>query len=89
METLRDINFLERFDGSEWTIDFEFRSNGEERGSGNLQLWYVKDGLAKISTASIYTVGPFDGFALAIDVNGGRVSGRGPRGLYYYLSLPV
>ncbi|KKZ67640.1 hypothetical protein EMCG_06700 [[Emmonsia] crescens] len=60
------------FDGSEWTVDFEFRSNGDERGSGNLQLWYVKDGLAKVSTASIYTVGPFDGFALVIDVNGGR-----------------
>ncbi|OAX77835.1 hypothetical protein ACJ72_07863, partial [Emergomyces africanus] len=60
------------FDGSEWSVDFEFRSNGEEGGSGNLQLWYVKDGLAKVSTSSIYTVGPFDGFALAIDMHGGR-----------------
>ncbi|PGH03312.1 hypothetical protein AJ79_07390 [Helicocarpus griseus UAMH5409] len=57
---------------TEWTVDFDFRANGEERGSGNLQIWYVKEGRTKVSTSSIYTVGPFDGFALAIDMHGGR-----------------
>ncbi|EEH04222.1 conserved hypothetical protein [Histoplasma capsulatum G186AR] len=60
------------FDGSEWIVDFDFRSNGAERGGGNLQLWYVKDGLSKISTASVYTAGRFDGFVLVIDVPNGR-----------------
>ncbi|PGH02465.1 hypothetical protein GX51_04633 [Blastomyces parvus] len=60
------------FDKAEWTVDFEFRSNGADRGSGNLQLWYVKDGLSTVSTSSIYTVGKFDGFALVMDVQGGR-----------------
>lgn len=44
-----------------------------ERGGGNLQLWYAKDGQQKIGSSSIYTVGPFDGFALVIDTHGGRV----------------
>ncbi|KAL1961138.1 hypothetical protein VTO42DRAFT_3083 [Malbranchea cinnamomea] len=56
----------------EWTVDLDFRASGEERGSGNFQLWYVKDGKDKVGTASIYTVGQFDGFALAIDAHGGR-----------------
>ncbi|OJD26933.1 hypothetical protein ACJ73_01681 [Blastomyces percursus] len=60
------------FDKGEWTVDFEFRSNGADRGGGNLQLWYVKDGLSTVSTSSIYTVGKFDGFALVLDVQGGR-----------------
>jgi mannose-binding lectin 1 len=54
-------------------VDFEFRASGEERGGGNLQVWYVKDGKTNVGSSSIYTVGPFDGFALAIDVHGGRV----------------
>ena len=58
---------------SEWTVNFDFRASGEERGGGNLQVWYVQDGKAKVGSSSIYTVGPFDGFALAIDVHGGRV----------------
>ncbi|KAL2391129.1 hypothetical protein RJ035_000509 [Blastomyces gilchristii] len=61
------------FDKAEWTVDFEFRSNGADRGGGNLQLWYVKDGPSTVSTSSIYTVGKFDGFALVLDVQGGRV----------------
>ncbi|OAT06620.1 lectin family integral membrane protein [Blastomyces gilchristii SLH14081] len=60
------------FDKAEWTVDFEFRSNGADRGGGNLQLWYVKDGPSTVSTSSIYTVGKFDGFALVLDVQGGR-----------------
>ncbi|KAJ5722311.1 hypothetical protein N7488_000346 [Penicillium malachiteum] len=57
---------------SEWSAEFQFRASGPERASGNLQLWYTKDGEARVGTSSIYTVGPFDGFALVIDTHGGR-----------------
>ncbi|PLN81225.1 putative lectin family integral membrane protein [Aspergillus taichungensis] len=56
----------------EWTAEFQFRASGQERGGGNLQLWYAKDGQQKIGSSSIYTVGPFDGFALVVDTHGGR-----------------
>ncbi|KAL1969740.1 hypothetical protein VTN77DRAFT_8293 [Rasamsonia byssochlamydoides] len=56
----------------EWTAEFHFRASGPERGGGNLQLWYVKDGQANIGASSIYTVGKFDGFALTVDSHGGR-----------------
>lgn len=58
---------------SEWTAEFQFRATGVERGGGNLQLWYAKDGQSRIGTSSIYTVGQFDGFALVVDMHGGRV----------------
>ena len=58
---------------SEWTVDFEFRATGPGRGSGNLQLWYTREGRERIGTSSIYTVGSFDGLALVIDQYGGRV----------------
>ncbi|KAF7596740.1 hypothetical protein BBP40_000168 [Aspergillus hancockii] len=57
---------------SEWTAEFQFRATGVERGGGNLQLWYAKDGQTKIGTSSIYTVGQFDGFALVVDMHAGR-----------------
>ncbi|RDH34066.1 concanavalin A-like lectin/glucanase domain-containing protein [Aspergillus welwitschiae] len=57
---------------SEWTAEFQFRATGPERGGGNLQLWYAKDGKDRIGTSSIYTVNQFDGFALVIDSHGGR-----------------
>ncbi|OKL57639.1 hypothetical protein UA08_06980 [Talaromyces atroroseus] len=57
---------------SEWTSEFQFRASGAERGSGNLQLWYVKDGESSVGASSIYTVGQFDGFVLTIDTHGGR-----------------
>ncbi|PLB51241.1 lectin family integral membrane protein [Aspergillus steynii IBT 23096] len=56
----------------EWEAEFQFRASGIERGGGNLQLWYAKDGQSKIGTSSIYTVGQFDGLALVIDTHGGR-----------------
>ncbi|PWY87050.1 lectin family integral membrane protein [Aspergillus sclerotioniger CBS 115572] len=56
----------------EWTAEFQFRATGPERGGGNLQLWYAKDGKDRIGTSSIYTVNQFDGFALVIDSHGGR-----------------
>ncbi len=55
----------------EWTVEFQFRATGDERGGGNLQLWYTKD---KQGTASVYTAGKFDGLALVVDTYGGRVS---------------
>lgn len=58
---------------SEWTAEFEFRATGPERGSGNLHLWYAKDGPSTLATSSIYTVGYFDGFVLVVDAYGGKV----------------
>ncbi|RMZ36976.1 hypothetical protein AFCA_008152 [Aspergillus flavus] len=57
---------------SEWSAEFQFRASGVERGGGNLQLWYAKDGQSKIGTSSIYTVGQWDGFALVVDMHAGR-----------------
>ncbi|KAL9019239.1 MAG: hypothetical protein Q9185_003484 [Variospora sp. 1 TL-2023] len=51
---------------SEWIIDFEFRATGPDRGGGNLQLWYLKDGRPQVETPSIYTIGAFDGLALTV-----------------------
>jgi mannose-binding lectin 1 len=54
-------------DFSAWTVDLDFRTTGPERGSGNIQLWYAQDGKKNVGTASVYTVGKFDGLALVID----------------------
>ncbi|KAJ6108985.1 hypothetical protein N7512_008822 [Penicillium capsulatum] len=56
----------------QWTAEFQFRASGPERAGGILQLWYTKDGQARVGTSSIHTVGQFDGFALVIDNHGGR-----------------
>ncbi|PBP22956.1 legume-like lectin family protein [Diplocarpon rosae] len=61
-----------------WSVDVDFRATGPERGSGNLQIWYVKDGYHEVGLSSIYTVGKFDGFALVIDQyagSGGSIRG--------------
>ncbi|KAL8874636.1 MAG: hypothetical protein Q9174_000041 [Haloplaca sp. 1 TL-2023] len=63
---------------SEWTADLEFRATGPERGGGNLQIWYTKEGRQQAETPSIYTIGAFDGLALVIDMYGGH--GGGIRG---------
>lgn len=55
----------------EWTVDFEFRANGQDQGSGNLQLWLTKD-KKQVETNSVYTVEKFDGLAIVIDQYGGR-----------------
>ena len=62
-----------RVSQSEWVAQFEFRATGPERGGGNLQLWYAKDGPTSVGTSSIYTAGYFDGFVLVIDPYGGKV----------------
>ena len=56
----------------DWNAEFEFRATGQERGSGNLQLWYAKDGSNQVDLSSIYTVGKFDGLAVVISQYGGR-----------------
>ncbi|KAJ5488663.1 hypothetical protein N7539_003553 [Penicillium diatomitis] len=56
----------------EWSAEFQFRASGPERAGGIMQLWYAKDGQTRVGTSSIYTVGPFDGFALVVDTHGGR-----------------
>jgi mannose-binding lectin 1 len=56
---------------SEWSVDFEFRASGQDRGTGNLQLWLVKE-KAKVEQNSIYTVESFDGLAIVIDQYGNR-----------------
>ena len=65
---------LDRLSKAEWIADFEFRATGPERGGGNLQLWYTKEGQVDIGTSSLYTVGKFDGMVLVVDTFGGRVS---------------
>ncbi|GAB7360834.1 hypothetical protein MBLNU230_g0820t1 [Neophaeotheca triangularis] len=61
----------------QWTADLEFRVQGQDQGSGNLQLWFVKD-KSQVDTSSVYTVGNFDGLGLLVDQYGGR--GGGVRG---------
>ena len=53
----------------EWAGSLNFRVTGPDHGTGNLQLWYVKD---KVDTASISSVGKFDGLAIVIDQTGGH-----------------
>ncbi|KAK6193143.1 hypothetical protein LQW54_012770 [Pestalotiopsis sp. IQ-011] len=55
----------------EWVADVDFRVNGPERGGGNLNIWLARRGVQDIGTASIYTVGRFDGLALVVDRSGG------------------
>ncbi|KXT09779.1 hypothetical protein AC579_6157 [Pseudocercospora musae] len=55
---------------ADWTADLEFRASGQETGSGNLQLWYVKNS-HQVGTQSVYNVEKFDGLVLVIDQYGG------------------
>lgn len=57
---------------TEWSVDIEFRVSGPERGSGNMQIWYAKDGQSAIGSSSIYTVGKFEGLVLLVDQYGGH-----------------
>ncbi|KAL5336396.1 concanavalin A-like lectin/glucanase domain-containing protein [Aspergillus crustosus] len=57
---------------SEWTAELQFRSTGVERAGGNLQLWYAKNGKDQVGSASIYTVGQWDGFVLVVDTHSGK-----------------
>ncbi|TRX88521.1 hypothetical protein FHL15_010560 [Xylaria flabelliformis] len=55
----------------EWVADVDFRVNGGERGSGNLNIWLTRRGGQDIGSSSIYTVGRFDGLALVVDQHNG------------------
>ncbi|KAK1750790.1 hypothetical protein QBC47DRAFT_331540 [Echria macrotheca] len=54
-----------------WITDVEFRANGPERGTGNMNIWLVKDGAHVVGPESLYTVGKFEGLVLTIDQHGG------------------
>ncbi|KAI1384699.1 concanavalin A-like lectin/glucanase [Hypoxylon trugodes] len=56
---------------SQWVADVDFRVNGPERGSGNLNIWLARQGNQEIGSSSVYTVNRFDGLALVIDQHGG------------------
>lgn len=62
---------------SQWTVDFEFRTGGQDRAGGNLQMWYVKDGSSRVSTSSLYTSNRFEGLAIVVDSIGGVQKIRG------------
>ena len=57
---------------TEWAAELSFRASGQERGSGNLQIWFVRDGRIAVGSNSVYTVPNFDGLVLTIDQYGGR-----------------
>lgn len=56
---------------STWDLNLDFRASGDERGSGNLQLWLVKDKAKESTLASVYTIDRFDGLGLVLDQYGG------------------
>jgi lectin, mannose-binding 1 len=61
----------------DWSVDFKFRAGGQDRASGNLQLWYAANGEKAVSTSSIFTVGKWEGLAIVIDTVGGVQKIRG------------
>jgi mannose-binding lectin 1 len=56
----------------EWVVETEFRASGQDRGSGNLNFWFVDKGRSAVGQSSIYTVSKFDGLALVVDQYGPR-----------------
>lgn len=54
-----------------WSAELEFRAFGQDGGSGNLNLWFVRD-KAAIAESSVYNIGNFDGLALVVDQYGGK-----------------
>jgi lectin, mannose-binding 1 len=58
---------------SSWKADVDFRATGPERGGGNFNIWLTQKGREDDGTASIYTVGRFDGLAIVVDQYGGTV----------------
>lgn len=67
-----------RLPGNSFKLDFGFRASGPERGSGNLQIWFVRDPAPAAGLRSVYTADRFQGLVLAIDQYGG--SGGSIRG---------
>ncbi|KAI0386230.1 concanavalin A-like lectin/glucanase [Hypomontagnella monticulosa] len=56
---------------AQWVADVDFRVNGPERGTGNLNIWLARRGNQEIGSSSVYTVNRFDGLVLVIDLHGG------------------
>ncbi len=54
-----------------WIADIDFRANSPDRGGGNLNIWLAKDGAHTVGSASVYTVGRFEGLVLVVDGPGG------------------
>lgn len=52
---------------TDWQVDFEFRSNGPDRGDGSLNIWYAKDGPGAIGSSHLYSVGKFTGMVVSVD----------------------
>jgi len=62
----------------DWVAQLDFRASGQERGAGNLQIWYVKQSQAHEPPTSLYTAHKFDGLVLVIDQyegHGGSIRG--------------
>lgn len=55
-----------------WLTEVSFRASGQERGSGNFQIWFAKDGHTQVSSNSVYSVGKFQGLAILVDQHGGH-----------------
>ena len=68
-----------RVNSPQWSVDLEFRASGQEHAGGNLQIWYTKQGQPEIGTSNVYTVGPFEGLVLVIDMAGGSNGNGGLR----------
>jgi len=55
-----------------WHVDIVFRASGQDRGTGNFQIWYIKDGQSVAGSNSVYTVPHFQGLVLTVDQHGGK-----------------
>lgn len=57
---------------SEWNLGVDFRVSGPDRGSGNMQIWYAKDGEKEVGSNSVFTSPKFEGLVLLVDQYGGK-----------------
>lgn len=57
---------------AEWSAELAFRASGQDRGSGNFQVWFVREGRTAVGLNSVYTATTFDGLVLTVDQYGGR-----------------
>jgi lectin, mannose-binding 1 len=62
---------------SDWQVDLDFRVGVTDSGSGSLQFWYAANGKDTVGTASLYSVGRFDGLLVVVDTVGGKQKIRG------------
>ena len=62
----------------EWSVEIDFRANGEERSGGSFHFWYTAGGAGYQGTDSVYTARPWDGLAILVDKHGAYVCLRFP-----------